>query len=105
MPTVNLIGILTDIFPAQNVTPQFVKRVFWVKEPDTNQYPQHWEVEMHNEDIKRLQGFSAGDPVEAEVEVRGRQYTRNGSKSVFNSLKCTGLRKLTTTKPASPFKK
>jgi len=105
MSTVNLIGIITDIFPAQNVTPQFVKRVFWVREPDTNPYPQHWEIEVLNEEIKRLQGFSVGDPVEAEVEVRGRQYTRGGSKSIFNSLKCTGLRKLTSTKAASPFKK
>lgn len=105
MSTIKLTGILTDIFPAQNVTPQFTKRTFWVKEPDTNQYPQHWEVEMHNEDIKRLQGFAPGDLVEVEVEVRGRQYTRNGSKNIFNSLKCVGLGKLNTNKVASPFKK
>lgn len=104
MATIKLVGIVTDVFPTQNVTNNFTKRVFWVKEPDSNQYPQHWEVELHNDEAKRLQGYAAGDPVEVEVEVRGRQYTRQGSRCIFTSLKCVGLRKLTNTKATSPFK-
>lgn len=87
-----LVGLVTDIFPTEAPNPNFAKRVFWLKQPDTERYPQHWEIELHNEDIKRIEGFKIGDRVEVEVEIRGRKWTNPNRKEViFLSLKATGL--------------
>lgn len=89
--TVKLTGILTDIFPPET-RPSFSKQVFWLKEPDTERYPQHWEIELHNEDIRRMT-FEIGDVLEVEVEIRGRRWEKGGRVNIFTSLKCVGLRR------------
>jgi len=87
-------GILTDKFPQQPLTQTLVKRVFWLKEPDTEAQPQHWELELFNAECRRLDAFQVGDYLHAEVEVRGRRYEKQGKQNVYNSLKCLGLRKV-----------
>lgn len=73
--TSKLTGILTDVFPVET-TPKFSKKVFWLKQPDTERYPQHWELELHTPDIDRLKGIKVGDRLECEVEIRGRKFKR-----------------------------
>ncbi len=90
--TIKLTGILTDVFPVET-RPNFSKQVFWLKEPDTERYPQHWEIELHNEDIRRMT-FESGDVLEVEVEIRGRKWEKPGRReSIFMSLKCVGLKR------------
>lgn len=92
--TVKLTGLLTDVFPPET-TPSFSKRVFWLKEPDTERYPQHWQIELHQDDGKRITDFEIGDRLECEVEIRGKKYTnRSRSESIFISLKCVGIKLL-----------
>lgn len=94
-------GTITDIFRPE-ASGTFTKRVFWLKEPDTERYPQHWELELHNDDGKRLDRFQVGQRVEAEVELRGRKWEGQGKVKVFNSLKCLGLQLAGEAK--NPFK-
>lgn len=92
--TIKLTGILTDVFPIET-KPNFSKRVFWLKQPDTERYPQHWEIELHGEEMKRIMSVKIGDRLECEVEVKGRQYNkREGGKGIFTSLKCVGIQLL-----------
>jgi hypothetical protein len=92
--TTKLQGILTDVFPVET-TPNFSKKVFWIKQPDTERYPQHWELELHTADIDRLKGIKTGDVLECEVEIRGRKFKRRaGGEGIFVTLKCTGIRVL-----------
>lgn len=93
MPTIKLTGVITDIFPVETF-PNFSKRVFWLKEPDTERYPQHWSLELHTADIDRLKGMDIGDRLECEVEVRGRKYVRRGEEVIAMSLRCVGIRML-----------
>jgi hypothetical protein len=88
-----LLGILTDVFPVET-TANFSKKVFWLKQPDTERYPQHWEIELHTADIERLKGIKVGDSLEVEVEIRGRKFKRRqgGGEGIFTTLKCTGIR-------------
>lgn len=91
MSTIKLVGILTDVFPVET-RPNFSKKVFWLREPDTERFPNHWEIELHTQDIGRLQGIAIGDRLECECEVRGRKWNARGKDKVFVSLKCIGLR-------------
>lgn len=91
-----LIGILTDIFPVET-RPNFSKKVFWLKEFNSERFPQHWEIELHGNDLERLKGFEIGDILEAEVEVRGKKWQKNShpvEQKIFLSLKCVGLCKI-----------
>jgi uncharacterized protein DUF3127 len=93
--TAKLTGEITDIFQPEPITANFTKRVFWVKQPSTERYPQHWEIELHNQDVLQIDGYHVGQLVEVEVEVRGKQYTtRNQETKIMTSLKCLGLRRL-----------
>jgi len=90
--TVKLIGILTDVFPIET-TPHMSKRVIWVKEPDTERYPQHWEIELQGADTRIPNSLTIGDKLEVEVAVRGRKYTkRDRSTAIFTYLKLEGCK-------------
>lgn len=90
--TTTLTGILTDVFPVENFS-NFSKRPFWMKQPDTEQYPQHWEIELHTKDIDRLKGVHIGDTITVEVAIRGKKFTRRngGGEGVINTLQCIGV--------------
>jgi hypothetical protein len=94
MTKAKLIGIISDVFPTEDFH-NFSKRVFWLQEPDREQYPQHWEVELHNDDVKQLNVYHEGDLIEAEVEIRGKRWSKAGKHKIFNSLKCVGIRLIT----------
>lgn len=86
-----LTGILTDVFPVET-TPNFSKKVFWIKQPDTERYPQHWSLELHGKDVDRLKNLKVGDRIKCEVEIRGRKYKkRTGGEDIFITLKCNGI--------------
>lgn len=93
MPTIKLIGLVTDIFPPEFFT-NFTKRVFWLEEPGTERYPQHWALELHNQDVDQIKNIKVGDRLECEVEIRGKKWKnkRNGEESIILALKCVGIR-------------
>lgn len=88
--TVKIQGLLSDVFPAETFG-NFTKRVFWLKEPDTLSNPQHYQLEVHGEDVRRLDQFSIADKVECEVELRGKKFHKQGRDFVINTLKCVGI--------------
>jgi hypothetical protein len=93
--TSKLTGQLTDVFPVEPITPNFSKRVFWLKQPSTERYPQHWEIELHQGDVGQIDAFKIGDTLQADVEIRGKHYVGRGNKEgIITSLKCTGLRRI-----------
>lgn len=83
-----LIGYVTDIFPAEQITPQFKKRILWLKEPDTEKYPEHWQVECTQDACSLLDKVKHGDFIRAHVNVRGKKYSKGGKDSIFNTLVC-----------------
>lgn len=93
MATIKLIGLLTKVFPIE-LSPKFTKKLFWITEPGTERYPNHWELELHQQDTGRLQGIEIGDRLECECEVRGRKWAVKGEDRIFTSLKCVGIKML-----------
>lgn len=87
-------GILTDVFPTETFPSGFAKRVFWLKQPDTERYPEHWELELHQRDVTQIDRHQVGDILEAEVEIRGKKWVKGGRQGIIVSLKCVGLREI-----------
>lgn len=91
MATIKLVGILTDVFPVEIFT-NFTKKVFWLKEPDIERYPQHWAIELHGNDVERLKGIATGDRLECFCEIRGKKFNRrNGEEDIITTIKCIGI--------------
>ncbi len=45
--------------------------------------------------MRQVDKLKIGDHIEAEIEIRGRQYKRrDGSKAIYTTLKCIGLQLL-----------
>ena len=103
--TSKLTGILTDVFPTE-ITKTVTKKIFWLKQPDTERYPQHWELQLIGMDADRLKGISVGDHLECHVEIRGRKYKRRdgGGEGIFITLKCVGILVLDKLNPGDQFK-
>jgi hypothetical protein len=90
--TTKLTGILTDVFPIETFQSGFAKRVFWLKEPDTERYPQHWQIELQQSDVSQIDQYKTGDTLEVEVEIRGKKWEIYGGKQgIVTSLKCVGI--------------
>lgn len=97
-----LTGFLTDVFRTETPTPNFSKRVFWLKQPDTERNPQHWQIELHQQDVREIEKYQIGDTIECEVEVRGKKWTnKSREETIFLSLRCIGLRLIKRVDPAA----
>lgn len=90
---VTIKGYITDIFNSETYG-NFEKRIFWLQEPASNQYPNHYELQMWQGDCNLLDKFNDGDFVECQVDLRGKHYSKNGKDSVFNTLKVWKITKL-----------
>lgn len=93
-----LTGIITDIFPAE-VYGNFEKRVLWLKQPDSEKYPEHWQIEFHQGNANQLDNFKVGQSVEITVDIKGRGWEKGGKKSIFVTLKATDIVKQGESKP------
>lgn len=88
-----LTGQLHTVFPIDNSNPKYSKQLFWLKEPDTERYPNIWELQLTGEDMKRIKQVGIGDTIECEVQVRGRKFIKKDrSEAVFTYNHCVGIR-------------
>lgn len=85
---VKITGKINTIFNSELIG-QFEKRVIWLQEPDTMQYPQTYQIEFHQGDCNQLDRFKPGDVVECSIDLRGKLFTRkDGNQGVINTMKC-----------------
>lgn len=80
-------GTVVGIFPTETFG-KFEKRTFWVKEPDTQKYPNQFQLEVQGQKIPILNDVSVGDQVTCSINLRGRHYEKNGKEGVINTLEC-----------------
>ena len=90
---ITLKGTITDIFQ-EEVYGNFSKRIFWLKEPDKERYPNHYELQMQQNNCSTLDNFRCGDEVTCHVDIKGRRYSKNGKEGCINSLVCWKIEKV-----------
>ena len=67
-------------------TSGFVKREFVLETERDGKYPQMAKFEATKDRTKHLDDIAVGDEVAVEFNVRGREYSKNGTTSYFTSL-------------------
>lgn len=84
-------GILHAKGETQQITPKFSKREFAIK-TDNEKYPQFIGIQLINEKCAILDQWEIGDEIEANINLRGRQWeTPDGKIKYINTLEAWRL--------------
>jgi hypothetical protein len=87
MSNVQITGTIHAIHDTQQVSERFTKRTFVVE--TEGKYPQLLLLELTKDRCSKLDEFSLGDAVLAEVNIRGREWrSPKGETKYFVSLDC-----------------
>ena len=88
-------GKLFLIKDTQKVSNKFSKREFVLEYADNPMYPQFIEFQFTQKNCDKLDGYKAGQMVEIEFNLRGREWiSPQGEKKYFNSLEAWKINKL-----------
>lgn len=86
-------GLIVKINRAE-IHGNFEKRIFELREKDSEKYPQHYQLECHQGDANILDNFSVGDEVTCWIDLRGRLWENNDKRAIFHTLKCYKIQKV-----------
>ena len=84
--TLKVTGTIKQINPLEQVTEKFSKREFILTINETTQYPDHLTIQATNTKTSLLDGLNVGDKAEVFINLRGREYTKDGVVKYFNSI-------------------
>lgn len=90
MITTTIKGTITDVFPVEHIG-NFRKRLFWIKEHADASSPQVYQLEAWNADVDMPAREKIGSVLNFSVEIRGKQWEKNGRAGVINTLRCIGI--------------
>jgi hypothetical protein len=78
---------IQEIFPVKNIKDTFRKREFIAIYADKPEFPQYIKFELIQDNCDYLDEFKAGDVVDINFDLRGREWINpKGEKVYFNSL-------------------
>lgn len=83
---ISIKGVIKRIKDIEQVSDKFKKREMWLQE--TGEHPQTFNLEFHQDTCKVLDGYSEGELVECQINLRGRYWSKNGREGVMNTLQC-----------------
>ena len=99
----NIQGKLIEIYETKQVTDKFKKREFVVEYAENAQYPQFIKFELSQNNCDYLDGFSKGDHVDVQFDLRGRPWTnKEGVTTYFTSLAAWKIQKADKVKTNEP---
>ena len=79
-------GVIKLIEDTQVVSSKFKKRNFVLTIGATTPYPQHVEFQMTQDKCDVLNGFSVGQSVKVQFNLRGREWNGGNGVKYFNTL-------------------
>lgn len=95
--SVQIKGRVHEIGQTVQVTESFKKRDLIVAISDNPQFVEYIKLELHQDNVSKVDSLNAGDEVEADVNLRGRPYTnKDGVTTYFNSLVAWKVNKLSS---------
>ncbi|MBS1518825.1 MAG: DUF3127 domain-containing protein [Bacteroidetes bacterium] len=90
----NITGKLIEIYDTKQITEKFKKREFVVEYATNPEYPQYVKFELAQNNCDFLDGFSKGDVIDIQFDLKGRPWTnKEGEKTYFTSLQAWKIQK------------
>jgi len=88
MATANIVlaGTVVEVFEEQKISDSFKKRLIKLDIDEDTDYSQRVVVEFVNDKCQYLSKFNAGDYVTIDVNIRGKDFTKEDKTSNFTKL-------------------
>lgn len=95
--SVQIKGRVHEVGQTVQVTESFKKRDLIVAISDNPQFVEYIKLELHQDNVSKVDSLNVGDEVEVDVNLRGRPYTnKDGVTTYFNSLVAWKITKLSS---------
>jgi hypothetical protein len=84
--SIALAGTVVEVFETQNISDKFSKRLIKLDIDEDTDYSQRVVVEFVNDKTPLLNKYSAGDKVTVDINIRGKDFEKDGKTSNFTKL-------------------
>ena len=84
--SIALAGTVVEVFETQKISDNFSKRLIKVDIDEDTDYSQRVTIEFVNDKTSLLNKYSAGDKVTVDVNIRGKDFEKDGKTSNFTKL-------------------
>ena len=84
--SIALAGTVVEVFETQNISDKFSKRLIKLDIDEDTDYSQRVVVEFVNDKTPLLNKYSAGDNVTVDINIRGKDFEKDGKTSNFTKL-------------------
>ena len=84
--SIALAGTVVEVFEEQKISDNFSKRLIKLDIDEDTDYSQRVTVEFVNDKCGLLNKYGAGDKVVVDVNIRGKDFTKDGKTSNFTKL-------------------
>lgn len=92
-------GKVKQVFPVET-RGNFSFRVLWLNTETESQYPQILELQAAQAKTSILDGLNEGDEITCHLNLRGREWSKDGKTSVFNTIQVWKVDKGASAQPA-----
>jgi hypothetical protein len=79
--SIEIKGTIVHIGETKQVKDKMTKREVVIETADNPKYPQQIPIDLVNDRVSMADGLHVGDQVRAEVDLRGRAWTKPGSET------------------------
>jgi len=84
--SIALTGTVVEVQDEVKVSESFKKRIIKVDIDEDTEYSQRVVIEFVNDKTSLLSKYSAGDKVTVDINIRGKDFTKDGKTSNFTKL-------------------
>lgn len=85
-------GKVKRIGETEQVSEKFKKRELVITTEENPQYPQHISIQATQDKVVMFDNLLPGDEVTAHINIRGKEYEKDGVVKYFNTLECWSLK-------------
>lgn len=84
--SIEISGVIEEIFPEQVISDRFKKREFILLHDPNPDYPEHLKIEITNDKCVLLDKYKKGQEVDLSLNLKGRMSESNGN--YYNTIQC-----------------
>jgi hypothetical protein len=81
----NIKGTVKQVMDTQVISEKFSKRDLILIDNSNEKYPQYLTIQFVQDRVSLLDGLSPGDEIDVSINLRGREYTKDGVTKYFNT--------------------
>ncbi len=84
--SIALTGTVIEVQDEVKVSESFKKRIIKIDIDEDTDYPQRVAIEFVNDKTSLLNKYNAGDKITIDINIRGKDFTKDGKTSNFTKL-------------------